>query len=288
MLTELTVLNQDRSPETRSREHTNKITLVLLLLGLSCLASLCHADNHEVIATDDIEWGLLNPLRGDASPRAADLWGERTKNMPTGMLVKFNKGFSSPPHIHNISYRGVVIKGLLHNDDPDAEKMWLPAGSFWTQPAGQNHITAANADNNLIYLEIDSGPYLVLAAEKQFDNGERPINLDESNLVWLEANDVSNLVTNKAQMAYLWGKPHLENGSFVKFSADFTGTIENNNGLKAVVVKGKAKHQWNDEKIKTSLSPSSFFSSKAKGTHKIFAETEVVLYINSNGSFTIK
>jgi len=61
--------------------------------------------------------------------------------------------------------------------------MWLPADSFWTQPAGENHITAADGENNLIYLEIDNGPYLVLAKEKAFDNGERPINIDERNLV---------------------------------------------------------------------------------------------------------
>ena len=72
---------------------------------------------NEVVTADNVEWGWLNPLRGDKSPAAGKLWGDRTKNEPAGFLVKFNKGFSSPPHIHNITYRGVVIKGLLHNDD---------------------------------------------------------------------------------------------------------------------------------------------------------------------------
>ncbi len=101
---------------------------------------------------------------------AADLWGDRTKDTATGMLVKFQKGFSSPPHIHNVTCRGVVIEGLMHNDDPAAEKMWMSSGSFWTQPAGESYITAAEGKNSLIYLEIDSGPYLVLSAEKAFDN----------------------------------------------------------------------------------------------------------------------
>lgn len=93
---------------------------------------------NEVVTADNVEWGgWLNPLRGDKSPAAGKLWGgDRTKNEPAGFLVKFNKGFSSPPHIHNITYRGVVIKGLLHNDDENAEKQWLPAGSYWQQPAG--------------------------------------------------------------------------------------------------------------------------------------------------------
>ena len=218
------------------------------------------AEDYSVVATENIDWDLLNPLRGDASPKAADLWGDRTKDVATGMLVKFEKGFSSPPHIHNITYRGVVIEGLMHNDDPTAEKMWLPPGSFWTQPAGESHITAADGLTNLIYLEIDSGPYLVLPKEKAFDNGERPINVDERNLVWLDAKDVNWVGQNKVEIAYLWGQPQLKNGSFVKLPAGFKGTISNEKGIKAVVVRGKATHWWNSESKKTSLSASSFFS----------------------------
>jgi len=264
----------------------NKLKSAVLVMVIFTLPS--KADDHSIIVTDNIKWGLLNPLRGDASPRAADLWGDRTKDMATGMLVKFKKGFSSPPHIHNISYRGVVIEGLMHNDDPAADRMWLPTGSFWTQPAGESHITAADGQDNLIYLEIDSGPYLVLPAEKAFDNGERPINVDERNLVWLDTKDVKWLEKSNVQITHLWGKPHLANGSFVKLPAGFKGTIKNDNGLKAVVVSGKATHQWSNEETRSPLSPSSFFNSKAKGQHQINVESEVVLYINSNGRYTVE
>jgi hypothetical protein len=260
--------------------------LILVLFTLMSVALPSKADEHTIISTDNIEWGLLNPLRGDASPRAADLWGDRTKDIATGMLVKFNKGFASPPHIHNISYRGVVIEGAMHNDDPSAEKMWLPAGSFWTQSAGESHITAADARENLIYLEIDSGPYLVLPAKNAFDNGERSINVDKQNLVWRDAKDIHWLAGNKVKIAYLWGTPELANGSFIKLPAGFKGTIENE--LKAVVVKGQAAYQWRNEKAKTDLSPSSFFSSKTTGKHVIEAETELILYVNSTGRYSVK
>ncbi|WP_043319335.1 DUF4437 domain-containing protein [Microbulbifer sp. HZ11] len=265
-----------------------KFALTAVALAVSLFALPSVADSHKVIATDSIQWGLLNPLRGDASPKAADLWGDRTKNMATGMLVKFEKGFSSPPHIHNISYRGVVIEGQMHNDDPGAEKMWLSTGSFWTQPAGETHITAAKGQSNLIYLEIDSGPYLVQPAEKAFDNGERPINIDERNLVWLDANDISWLDNGNAQVAYLWGRTEAANGSFVKLPAGFNGAIESHRGLKAVVVSGDATYQWNSEKSKTALSPSSFFSSNGNGKHRIKTDSQTVLYINSNGRYRIE
>lgn len=264
----------------------NKLRFVLFTLMSVALPS--KANEHTIISTENIEWGLLNPLRGDASPRATDLWGDRTKDTATGMLVKFKKGFASPPHIHNITYRGVVIEGLMHNDDPSAERTWLPAGSFWTQSAGENHITAAEASDNLIYLEIDSGPYLVLSAKKAFDNGERSINIDKQNLVWLDSKDVNWLTQSKVQIAYLWGSPGLANGSFIKLPAGFKGTIENDKGLKVVVVKGKATYQWWKEKAKKNLTPSSFFSSKTKGTHIIDTATELILYVNSTGRFSVK
>lgn len=35
-------------------------------------------------------------------------------------LVRFKQRVESPPRIHNITYRGVVIEGRMHNDDPTA------------------------------------------------------------------------------------------------------------------------------------------------------------------------
>ncbi|GGP48151.1 hypothetical protein GCM10009347_14210 [Shewanella algicola] len=266
----------------------NRLTMTAIAGLLGAMTLPVMANDHTVISTDNIDWGMLNPARGDASPKAADLWGDRTKDVATGMLVKFQKGFSSPPHIHNITYRGIVIEGLMHNDDPSADNMWMPSGSFWIQPAGENHITSANAQDNLIYLEIDSGPYLVKPADQAFDNGERPINISENNLFWLNVDDATWLKSGNAQISYLWGKPDATNGSFVKLPAGFKGSIESQNPLKAVVVKGSATYQWDNQKTLTALTPSSFFSSDAQGKHVINAKSEVVLYVKSTGQFSVK
>ncbi|MEO0474122.1 MAG: DUF4437 domain-containing protein, partial [Bacteroidota bacterium] len=88
--------------------------------------------NIEVRQSSAIEWEKLNPARGDQSPQAGTIWGDRKGEVATGFLAKFVDGFSSPPHIHNVTYRALVLKGLVHNDDEAAEKMWMPTGSFWT------------------------------------------------------------------------------------------------------------------------------------------------------------
>jgi len=247
---------------------------------------------NEVVTADNVEWGWLNPLRGDKSPAAGKLWGDRTKNEPAGFLVKFKKGFSSPPHIHNITYRGVVIKGLLHNDDENAEKQWLPAGSYWQQPAGEAHITAADGEDNMAFLDIQEGPYLVKPTSEAFDNGERPVNVDKTNLVWLNANDIQ-WVSEKSntETAFLWGS-HEKNqlrAALVKLPAGFNGSIKNlSPNFRAVIISGEVTHQFSKKDAENDLQPGSYFGAEENATSIISTAKETILYIRSNGDYEVK
>jgi hypothetical protein len=66
-------------------------------------------------------------------------------------------------------------------------------------PQGEVHITSAEGSGSLAYIEIEEGPYLVLPEEEAFDSGERPVNMDQSNLVWLNAADVNWVDVPQAQ-----------------------------------------------------------------------------------------
>lgn len=232
----------------------------------------------EVVLTSEVQWGALNAARGDQSPRAGNLWGDRTSSEPSGFLVKFKEGFSSPPHIHNITYRGVVITGLLHNDDPDAEEMWMPTGSFWTQPAGEGHITAAKGEENMALVEIEEGPYLVQPADEAFDNGERPVNLDKSNIVWVDVASIEwiNLPRDTSaadgpKAAFLWGNPQSDqlSGTLLKLPAGFSGKIHSNSSnFRAVLIQGKLQHQEVGETETKNLMPGSYFGSTGEMVHK--------------------
>jgi hypothetical protein len=157
-------------------------TYLLLIIGLlnSCanqekenlVSEKIENPTNKVILSSEIVFEKLNPARGDQSPQAGTIWGDRNETEATGFLAKFVDGFSSPPHIHNVTYRAVVIKGMVHNDDPKAENMWMPAGSFWTQPVGASHITSAQGAENIALVEIDKGPYLVKPIDEAFDKGE--------------------------------------------------------------------------------------------------------------------
>ena len=268
----------------------NKTVLVIALTSM-LTTSLAIADEGKsvVIGANEVNWGYLNPLRGENSPGAADLWGDRTTNSATGMLVKFKKGFQSPPHIHNISYRGIVIEGLMHNDTPLKQPMWMPAGSFWTQPAGHDHITAANASDNLIYLEIDSGPYLVQPSNEHFDNGESPINLSQSDIDWSVIKNTDSTSSQQVLITNLWGSNDKGKlgGVMIKIPAGYTANIAvNAEEFRSVIIEGDINYQSNTVTDKK-LTPGSYFASGGQFNHQIASSQGATLYIRTNGIFSI-
>lgn len=253
----------------------------------------------KIILASEITWDKLNPARGDKSPMAGTVWGDRNGKSATGFLFKPIDGFKSPPHIHNVSYRGIVIKGVVHNDDPSADNMWMPTGSFWTQPKGAEHITSAKGDNIMAYIEIEEGPYLVRPIDKAFDSGERPVNVDVSNLVWLDASTTTWIeqIANKQsslspKITFLWESPQNKNlkGVMVKLPTGFKGKIENNgDDFRAVVIQGKVKYTVpNNKEVKT-LDPGSYFSTTGKSYHSVASQgsKESLIYIRTNGKLKI-
>ncbi|QPJ63667.1 MAG: DUF4437 domain-containing protein [Candidatus Nitronauta litoralis] len=245
----------------------------------------------KVILTSEVKWEKLNPARGDKSPMAATLWGDRNGKGPTGFLFKAVDGFKSPPHIHNVSYRGIVIDGLIHNDDPGAANMWLPKGSFWTQPKGEGHLTAVKGSNTLAYIEIEEGPYLVLPTDKAFDSGERPVNVDASNIVWVDQPG-SPASLNGPKVAYLWGSPQdgQLNGTLIKLPAGYSGKIRNHGStFTAVVIQGNPKYQMPGKNNVETLEPGSYFSSKGESVHRLSsnAKEESILYMRMEGKFDV-
>lgn len=248
---------------------------------------------NKVVLSADVAWEQLNPARGDKSPLAGTLWGDRKADVATGYLGKFVDGFSSPPHIHNVSYRAVVIKGSIHNDDPTAEKMWMQPGSFWTQPEGESHITAAKGDENMAYIEIDQGPYLVMPTDETFDNGERPINLDKTNIVWLASDEVSWIdPKSRAEVCFLWEseKEIGLKGLFVKLPKEYKGIIESiGDVFYSIVIDGEINYKMPRTGELKTLDQGSCFSSQGKSYHTMENNSlgETILYIRTDGKIII-
>ena len=277
------------------------LLLVLCLSPAACLGARGGPDTAapgletdsppELVLFSDVEWGPLNPARGDKGPKAGTLWGDRTGPGPSGFLVEFVDGFESPPHIHNVSYRGAVLSGLVHNDDPQAAERWMPAGSFWTQPRGAVHITSARGGRNLVYVEIEEGPYLVLPVEEAFEAGEVAVNVEPSGIAWVDAPGWPSSADGP-ELAPLWGDAREGelNGAFVRLPAGFTGAVRGQGStFRAVVIQGRPRYgppvAADDGTAARALAPGSSFSSGGGSEHRISCEPDeaCVLYVRTEG-----
>lgn len=275
-----------------------KTLFVTMVSMLAVAGPVQSAEKNEIMLAEDLTYQPLNPARGDASPQAGVLWGDLKADTPTGAIIKFKPGFSSPPHIHNITYRAVVISGAVHNDDPDARTMWMGPGSFWSQPAGEDHITSAISDQGAtIFLEILEGPYLVQPSDEAFDNGEHPINVDASNVIWLEASDVNWIAPSNpkgqkgAEMAFLWGSVSegQRNGTFLKVPAGVSGEFINDTSqTRSVVVRGEATVSDRPTGMPQSLLPGSFVGTES-GVSRVLScvsSSPCVFYVSTEGRFS--
>ncbi|MEM1158261.1 MAG: DUF4437 domain-containing protein [Verrucomicrobiota bacterium] len=260
-----------------------------------------------ILHVSDAAWEPLNPARGDQSPQAATLWGDRKGGMPTagedcpicesgqqegsvptGFLARFADGFSSPPHIHNVTYRAVVISGLIHNDDPAAEEQWLPPGSFWTQPKGDVHITAAQGDDVMALVEIDQGPYLVMPPEEAFETEEQAMKINAADLEWLDLPGMQP-IPGGPKVAYLWGEPAdgRPSGNFLKLPHGFEGEIHSaGSAFHAVVIQGQPVYIGGSDQV---LDPGSVFSSAGNIIHPVHSDpvTDTILYIRTDARYSL-
>lgn len=163
--------------------------------------------------------------------------------------------------------------------------MWMPTGSYWTQPKGEVHITSAKGKNNIAYIEIENGPYLVQPVQNAFDSGERPVNIHSSNLVWIDR--------GKSQTAHLWGafKNNQMNGTLVRIpSGVSTRIIGEGSKMRIVVIKGRPKLAVKGELNIRQLEPASYVSSDGGKVLRFTSGSgsDTVIYLRTKGKYGIK
>ncbi|MGD1701880.1 DUF4437 domain-containing protein [Dapis sp. BLCC M229] len=133
--------------------------------------------------------------------------------------------------------------------------------------------------------------YLVLPTEKAFSRDDKPINVDRSNIVWIDQPGIPPSA-NGPKLAFIWGNPQNDKlyGSFVKLPAGFTGKIHSHGStLGAVVIQGQPQYQVPSETDIKILIPGSYFSSKGESVHQVSskAEEESIIYVHTNGKFDV-
>lgn len=92
----------------------------------------------------------------------------------------------------------------------------------------------------MVYVEIDEGPYLVRPVDQAFDNGERPLNLGESEIQWDSAESVGwSRAPSGLKVAQLW-ETDGGSGRLVRFEQLGQFELSSASPFGIVVVTGRA------------------------------------------------
>jgi len=147
------------------------LAIFVTLWGSRQVASQSVEPTFEVVLMSQVDWNPLNPARGDQSPRAGNLWGDRTESGASGFLVKFEDGtlvklpagFTGKIHNQNSTFHAVVIQGRSQYQVPgETEEKTLEPGSYFGSEAESVHQVSCEAEEECIIYVRTEGKYDVI------------------------------------------------------------------------------------------------------------------------------
>ncbi|RTL18905.1 MAG: DUF4437 domain-containing protein [Burkholderiales bacterium] len=140
----------------------NLRTSVLLALSLGLAFGAAQAQSHQPsVSTPVTQLQYGGTGVKDASGKellASPAYGDLGKG-PHGTFIRMPAGFTSHAHIHTGDYWGVVISGVAVNGKPGSVDIPLPAGSYWFQKGGENHITKCISPNECLFFISQGGKF---------------------------------------------------------------------------------------------------------------------------------
>lgn len=134
--------------------------LTLTLAGAAFILPASAADEHAILAPQDVKWSP-GPASIPKGAEVAVLFGDPSKEGPFAMRLKMPKGYQIPPHSHPKPEVVTVISGTFRigmgeTADPNKSKA-LPAGGFFAFPPGMTHF--ASTDEDTVIQLNSTGPW---------------------------------------------------------------------------------------------------------------------------------
>jgi len=110
----------------------------------------------ENIDVTQLSYGVTGITGQDGTElQTASAFGD-IENGAHGTFVKMPAGFVSNIHSHSGEYYSVVIAGVAVNTTPGGDEVELPAGSYWSQEGGEDHVTKCISSNECIFFMSQS------------------------------------------------------------------------------------------------------------------------------------
>jgi quercetin dioxygenase-like cupin family protein len=123
---------------------------------LALVGSLAGGGKALTVTPDALEW--KQPF-GPKGPSIAFLIGQLGDKHPATYFIRFRAGSETGWHIHSSDYEALVVKGTFAAEQQDGREALLPAGSFFSQPARQNHRNRCveGGDDCVIFIHYPHG-----------------------------------------------------------------------------------------------------------------------------------
>jgi quercetin dioxygenase-like cupin family protein len=86
------------------------------------------------------------------------LWGNHDKG-PYGAFTKFDPGLTNPLHTHSSEVRIVVLQGAYIYRPRNGAEQRVGPGSYISIPAGNVHVSAADAKEGALFYEESPGKF---------------------------------------------------------------------------------------------------------------------------------
>lgn len=222
-------------------KKTSHKRLIALLLGIAVLAAACGSDDLafdgpegdiSIVVEEDVAFIKISPFARFGSGQGDFTTGAH------GTFGIFGAAQASPPHTHSGRYYAVVLEGGEMNNPFGTEEAapTLPAGSFWSVPADEEHVTACldpNQECNFFFhapAAFDFFPLESLTEERS--DVAQAIPLDELSFSELDPFEAT---------AVVWGEP--KSGPFGLIArveaGENTGDFASRNGFTLVPVSGE-------------------------------------------------
>ena len=115
-----------------------KLMLAITALGALCSLAYAQAKQHSInVPTAQLHFDET----GVGQLKAAPGFGQMAQGAH-GTFVKLPAGYSTPSHRHTSDYYGVVIQGVVANEQSATGKdRPLGPGSYWFQQGNEDHVT---------------------------------------------------------------------------------------------------------------------------------------------------
>ena len=128
-------------------------------LSASLLAFAAEKNNKPALSVPQSELTWVQPY-GPQGPSMGFVVGSFGNERPASLFIKLPAGADSGWHVHDADYESVVLKGTMtaQQQGEQTEKS-LPAGSYFTQPAKQNHRNGCLKESGecLLFVHFEHG-----------------------------------------------------------------------------------------------------------------------------------